>query len=131
MESASVSTGGPAGGLAFVGPEELARIRSLDCPPEARAEVFADACRLNALSMITEAGSGHVGTSFSCMDILAWLHLEVLQPGDRYFSSKGTTPPPCTRPSSGPGASTGSSCTGSGGLAGSPGIPTWVPPRRC
>ena len=39
--------------------------------------------------MIERAGSGHPGTTFSSIDIVAWLHLEVLGEGDRYFSSKG------------------------------------------
>src|SRR5262249_28013871 len=50
---------------------------------------FADACRLNALYMIERAGSGHPGTTFSSLDVVTWLHLEVLGDGDRYFSSKG------------------------------------------
>jgi len=79
--------------LQYVGASELARFRGLDAGAPQRAAVFADACRLNALSMIMEAGSGHIGTSFSCMDVLAWLHLEVLEDGDRYFSSKGHDAP--------------------------------------
>ena len=62
--------------LSYVGPDELTRIRELDADPAARAAAFADACRINTLYMIRRAGSGHIGTSFSCMDILAWLHLE-------------------------------------------------------
>ncbi len=54
---------------------------------------FADACRINALSSITEAGSGHIGTSFSVMEILSWLHLEVLGDDDVCFSSKGHDAP--------------------------------------
>ena len=30
--------------------------------PVERAAAFADACRINALSSIMEAGSGHIGT---------------------------------------------------------------------
>ena len=72
---------------------QLERIRAAGADPIARAAAFADACRINALYMIARAGSGHVGTSFSCMDILSWLHLEVLEEGDRYFSSKGHDAP--------------------------------------
>jgi transketolase len=79
--------------LRYVPYDELVRLRELDADPVARAEAFADACRLNALYMIARAGSGHVGTSFSCMDVLSWLHLEVLGEGDRYFSSKGHDAP--------------------------------------
>ena len=33
-------------------------------------KVLADGCRLNALSAIQAAGSGHIGTSFSSLDIM-------------------------------------------------------------
>jgi transketolase len=79
--------------LRYVPLPEFERIRSLEVPPARRAEVFADACRINTLTMIAYAGSGHIGTSFSCMDMLAWLHLEVLRDGDRFFSSKGHDAP--------------------------------------
>src|SRR3954452_12478296 len=66
-------------------------------PPRALAALdvaqFADACRINALSAITEAGSGHIGTSFSVMEILSLLHLEVLAGDDVAFSSKGHDAP--------------------------------------
>ncbi|HEY7603031.1 MAG TPA: transketolase C-terminal domain-containing protein [Gaiellaceae bacterium] len=75
--------------LRFVPAAELDRIQRLDGDPYERAAAFADACRLNALYMIERAGSGHPGTTFSSLDIVAWLHLEVLGQGDRYFSSKG------------------------------------------
>src|SRR5205809_7031656 len=75
--------------LRFVPAEELERLRALDAEPVERAAAFADACRLNALYMIERAGSGHPGTTFSSLDIVAWLHLDVLGEGDRYFSSKG------------------------------------------
>lgn len=91
--------------LAYVPAEELARLRELPVAPEARATIFATACRINALYMIGQAGSGHLGTTFSSLDILAWLHLEELRlpplaqeggtpraangPVDRFFSSKG------------------------------------------
>jgi len=79
--------------LSYVPLPELERIRSLDADPVARAAAFADACRINTLTMIEYAGSGHIGTSFSCMDIVSWLQLEVLGEGDRYFSSKGHDAP--------------------------------------
>ncbi len=75
--------------LRYVPREEFDRLRALDADPAERALAFADACRLNALYMIERAGSGHPGTTFSSLDVVAWLHLEVLGEGDRYFSSKG------------------------------------------
>jgi transketolase len=82
--------------LACVPAAELERIRGLQVGAVERAAIFAAACRINALYMIGKAGSGHLGTTFSSMDIVAWLHLEELRlpdqrdaAGDRYFSSKG------------------------------------------
>src|SRR5687767_12589820 len=85
--------------LTYVPARELQRLRTLDAPPAERCAAFADACRLNTLSMIMEAGSGHIGSSFSAMDVVAWLHLEELDsrtgaaPRDVYFSSKGHDAP--------------------------------------
>ena len=90
---ASVTRAGEAAALRYVALEELERLRRLDVNPAERAAAFADACRLNVLYMIARAGSGHIGTSFSSIDVVSWLHLEVLREDDRYFSSKGHDAP--------------------------------------
>jgi transketolase len=82
--------------IRFVPPAESDRIRGIG-DRYARSRALADAARINTLSMIEYAGSGHIGTSFSAMDLIAWLWTEVLADpgsqaaggGDRYFSSKG------------------------------------------
>ena len=87
--------------LAYIPQREFERLRALPAERAARARLFADACRLNALSMIMEAGSGHIGSSFSAMDIVAWLHLFEMDPRsasgdgprDLFFSSKGHDAP--------------------------------------
>jgi transketolase len=89
----SITRAGEAAVLRYVPLAELERLRSLDADPAERAAAFADACRLNVLYMIARAGSGHIGTSFSSIDVVSWLHLEVLREGDRYFSSKGHDAP--------------------------------------
>ena len=65
-----------------------------------RAELVADLCRLNTLYMIMNAGSGHIGSSFSAMDLIAWLWTDCLvdpnnhaPDADIYFSSKGHDAP--------------------------------------
>ena len=73
----------------LVDPAEYERIRALEADPVRRAQLFADAARLDVLGMVQLAGSGHLGTCFSVMDVLAWLHLEVLGDDDICFSSKG------------------------------------------
>ena len=80
---------------------EFDRVRRLNASKFDRAALFADLCRLNTLSMIAYAGSGHIGSSFWSLDIVTWLFLNELEPepgkgngsGDLYFSSKGHDAP--------------------------------------
>ncbi|WP_076792526.1 transketolase C-terminal domain-containing protein [Chlorobium sp. KB01] len=88
------------GTLYFVSFEELTRVRNLTVRSNDRVEIFADLCRINALYMIAKAGSGHIGSSFSSMDIMSWLQMEELHDGDEavhdadiFFSSKGHDAP--------------------------------------
>jgi transketolase len=87
--------------LYFVPAREFERVRMLNTGKIERAAIFADLCRLNTLSMIAYAGSGHIGSSFSSLDVVTWLFLNELKPGaagaersgDLYFSSKGHDAP--------------------------------------
>ena len=79
--------------LHYVPPKEFERLRRLPLKPIDRAALFATCCRINALYMIAQAGSGHIGSSFSSLDIISWLYLNELQPDDLYFSSKGHDAP--------------------------------------
>lgn len=81
--------------LYYVGKDELDRLRALNAPDAERIAVFANACRLNALYMIARAGSGHIGSSFSSLDIVAMLYASRLDQdgGELYFSSKGHDAP--------------------------------------
>lgn len=81
------------GTLYYLPYSELQRVRGLKMPCEQRATIFADMCRLNALYMIARAGSGHIGSSFSGLDIVSWLLLEEMKDSDIYFSSKGHDAP--------------------------------------
>lgn len=90
------------GVLYFVPRSELDRVLTLPLAAEERSRIFADVARINALYMIARAGSGHIGSSFSSMDVVSWLFLNVLRleedaGGDRvrdvYFSSKGHDAP--------------------------------------
>ena len=88
------------GGLSFAPREAIDAVRAATSDPVARAELLADVCRLNTLYMIMQAGSGHIGSSFSSTDLITWLWTEALvdpnggAPGsDVYFSSKGHDAP--------------------------------------
>lgn len=63
-----------------------------------KMQLFADMCRYNTLVAVKKAGSGHLGSSLSAMDIVVYLYLNkmnILEVGlnsedrDIYFSSKG------------------------------------------
>ena len=60
---------------------------------EERTELFAQLVRFNTLYMIARAGSGHIGSSFSSLDIVCNLYLNVLNGEDRYYTSKGHDAP--------------------------------------
>ena len=89
-------------GLFYAPYHQFERISSLVVDPATRASLFSALCRINTLYMIKRAGSGHVGTSFSSLDIVSWLYLNEIKPldtvddntaADIYFSSKGHDPP--------------------------------------
>ena len=82
-----------SGTLYFIGKGEFERVAKANAEPAKRAALYADMARLNTLYMIANAGSGHIGSSFSSMDIVAWLYLEGMQGDDVYFSSKGHDAP--------------------------------------
>jgi transketolase len=91
------------GTLYYVPLTEFERIRSLTIDPIKKAKLFASFCRINTLYMIACAGSGHIGSSFSSMDIMSWLQLNELgssieansRPSSEnlFFSSKGHDAP--------------------------------------
>jgi transketolase len=84
--------------LELVPKSELDRVRTADADPDAQLALLADVCRLNALVAIKRAGSGHIGSSFSALDVVAHLLFEELNVAelgfdspdrDVFFSSKG------------------------------------------
>ncbi len=79
--------------LTFIPREEFERGRGLN-----DLQLLGDMCRLNALTAVKQAGSGHLGSSFSAMDVVVHLFYEELNTvevgfdhpdRDIYFSSKG------------------------------------------
>jgi transketolase len=84
--------------LSLIPEREFARVRRTDGDADDRLSLLADMCRLNALTAVKRAGSGHLGSSFSAMDIVVFLLYEQLNTvrlgfdhpdRDVYFSSKG------------------------------------------
>jgi len=67
-----------------------------------KAEIIASMCRVNTLYMIAKAGSGHIGSSFSSMEIMTWINLfeidynspnNINKNTNIFFSSKGHDAP--------------------------------------
>jgi transketolase len=84
--------------LSLVPKREFDRVQAAEADPDARLALLADLCRLNALVAVKRAGSGHLGSSFSALDIVVHLlyeELDVAELGfdhpdrDVFFSSKG------------------------------------------
>lgn len=91
-----------SGTLYYIPFKEFERVRALPVGPVEKTVLFAALCRINTLYMIGRAGSGHIGSSFSSMDIMSWLQLNELRsppesdtssPCDIFFSSKGHDAP--------------------------------------
>jgi len=84
--------------LELIPPGEFARVASAEVAPDERLGLLADMCRANALVAVKRAGSGHLGSTFSSLDLVAhllWEELNVANLGfdspdrDVFFSSKG------------------------------------------
>lgn len=58
-----------------------------------KKKALSNMLRLNILYMIQNAGSGHIGTSFSSIDLLNYIYFDFLDKEDIYFSSKGHDAP--------------------------------------
>ena len=86
--------------LRYVPVTEFQRLLRADIGAIPRARAFAALARINTLYMIAGAWSGHIGTSFSSLDIMSWLFLNELRDLDKgpdvcdlFFSSKGHDAP--------------------------------------
>jgi transketolase len=83
----------------LLGSDPLLRTGSRGLTPDVVA-AFAALARINTLYMITGAWSGHIGTSFSSLEIMSWLFLNEIRDlakgddaCDVFFSSKGHDAP--------------------------------------
>jgi transketolase len=86
--------------LVYIPAAEFRRLRDARLPGAATAEAFAALARINTLYMIARAWSGHIGTSFSSLEIMSWLFLNEIRDLDKgpaacdiFFSSKGHDAP--------------------------------------
>src|SRR4051812_18900854 len=84
--------------MQFIPKNEFDRVRSHIGDSFKALPLLATMCRLNTLFEVKRAGSGHLGTSFSAMDIASFLYFNFLNVKDVgvtspdreiYFSSKG------------------------------------------
>jgi len=86
--------------LQYVPVSEFQRLLRGDVDAVQRARAYAALARINTLYMIAGAWSGHIGTSFSSLEIMSWLFLNELrdlakgpEACDVFFSSKGHDAP--------------------------------------
>ena len=88
--------------LMLIPVQEFERVRSSSAEKYEKLTLLSDMCRANTLASVKLAGSGHLGSSFSSLDIVTLLYyremntaqLGVSHPDrDIYFSSKGHDAP--------------------------------------
>jgi transketolase len=88
--------------LLLIPVKEFSRVRSAPVDDFAKLELLAGMCRANTLMSVKRAGSGHLGSSFSSLDIVSWLYYSEMNTAkqamghpdrDIYFSSKGHDAP--------------------------------------
>lgn len=84
--------------ITLIPPSEFQRVRQAAVDRFAQLALLADMCRANTLATVKRAGSGHLGSSFSSLDIVTLLYfreMNVMDLGidhpdrDIFFSSKG------------------------------------------
>jgi transketolase len=84
--------------IRIIPPSEFSRVSEAAIDESGRLRLLADMARANTLAAVKRAGSGHLGSSFSAMEIVTYLyakHMNTLKVGfdnpnrDVYFSSKG------------------------------------------
>jgi transketolase len=86
--------------LVYVPTAEFVRLCEAPMDAVRRAGAYAALARINVLYMIARAWSGHIGTSFSSLEIMSWLFLNEIRDLDKgpaacdiFFSSKGHDAP--------------------------------------
>ena len=81
--------------LSYVESKYFEELLSLEINPILKNKLISDMCRINILYMICCAGSGHIGSSFSSIDIMNWVLGELNKNYEKlyFFSSKGHDAP--------------------------------------
>ena len=81
--------------LSYINKESFESLLSIEIDPLHKNKIFSDLCRINILYMICNAGSGHIGSSFSSIDVMSWVMGEISNKEENvyFFSSKGHDAP--------------------------------------
>ncbi|MEC7881226.1 MAG: 1-deoxy-D-xylulose-5-phosphate synthase N-terminal domain-containing protein, partial [Chloroflexota bacterium] len=81
--------------LSYISKENFDSLLSTEINPLQKNKIFSDLCRINILYMICNAGSGHIGSSFSSIDAMSWIMGEIkrIEENVYFFSSKGHDAP--------------------------------------
>ena len=62
-----------SGNLVFIKLDQIDKIRSLNISSLDKIKILANIYRVNTLYMVANAGSGHIGSSFSSLDIMTYI----------------------------------------------------------
>jgi transketolase len=87
--------------MKFILSKEVKKVLNYKITNFEKSKLISNICRINIISMIYNAGSGHVGTSLSAIDIMVWIKFFEFKNNlkkkdlnrDIFFSSKGHDAP--------------------------------------
>ena len=81
--------------MSYIPKESFESLLSLELDLKYKSKILSDLCRINIMYMINSAGSGHLGSSFSSVDIISWIMSEYVTKNNHnyFFSSKGHDAP--------------------------------------
>ena len=83
------------GKLIYIPFEEFLRLKNSGLSNYSKLKLLSSLCRINVLYMVANAGSGHLGSSFSSMEVMSLFLSEMYaektnnETSSVFFSSKG------------------------------------------
>ena len=84
------------GNIYYIPFQEFKDLENCNLTDNQIVKVFSNMCRVNILFMIANAGSGHIGSSFSSIEIMSLIYKKYIQKNPKsniFFSSKGHDSP--------------------------------------
>ena len=73
--------------MSYIPKESFESLLSLELDLKYKSKILSDLCRINIMYMINSAGSGHLGSSFSSVDIISWIMSEYVTKNTKVYGA--------------------------------------------